>query len=358
MKKLLATMLVLVMVLCVTACNEEPPFESENSTQSANNTTTNPPTTTHPITTETPVESGGISHEFKKAMTEYEEFFDEYIEFMREYKSSTNPLPMMDDYVDYLNEYAEAMEALNEINEDELTIEEALYYTEVMSRISKKILEIDTNTSTSEEPTLSHDIDDLFDELENNISAETEELLESLYKDYESLITEIDTFDKYLSNESKIETFYNNIYDSHYDLCKKMYFYSLDYAKIILNSNKSLDDKYDYFDEIYDVIYDDIGDELYDEIYNGILDEIYDEFYNGILKDAYDTVPYSDWSSARSNEYDLWSDTRSDVYDDWSDTRSDIYDFWSDIRSKLWKDDIEGAKKILQDFEDDVKKLN
>ena len=176
--------------------------------------------------------------------------------------------------------------------------------------------------------------------------------------EYEKIISDIDTYEKYLENTDKVEAFYKQIYEDTKQLCMRMREYSLNYAETIMASDKSNDDKYKDFEKLYDCIYDDAGDDIYDEIYDGILDDLYDDFYDGILDDAYDNgVPYDEWSDARSDEYDWWSDARSDVYDEWSDFRSDVYDFWSDMRSELWDDDVERAKEKIEDFQEDIEKL-
>ena len=195
------------------------------------------------------------------------------------------------------------------------------------------------------------------EELEETILKDVEDSITILTAEYEKLVAEINTYDKYLENTSDIEAFYAKVLSDTENLCFRMYQYSVDYAEVILSSDKSNDDKYDDLDDIYDCIYDDAGDEIYDEIYDGILDDMYDNFYDGILDNAYDNAPYREWSDARSNEYEWWSDARSDVYEFWSDTRSDVYEFWSDMRSDIWNDDIEKAKNTLDDFQKDIEKL-
>ena len=89
---------------------------------------------------DTPV--NGIRPSFKKAMDEYEEFFDSYVEFMEKYNSA-NPADsaaMLMDYTKYMKDYTEAMAALEKIQDDEdLSNEELVYYTEVMGRINTKL---------------------------------------------------------------------------------------------------------------------------------------------------------------------------------------------------------------------------
>lgn len=197
-----------------------------------------------------------------------------------------------------------------------------------------------------------------FKEPDEAVSADVDNTISAMKAEYEKIITDIDTYEKYLENTDKVEAFYKQVYEDTKQLCIRMREYSLNYAEAIMTSEKSNDDKYKDFEKLYDCVYDDAGDDIYDEIYDGILDDIYDDFYNGILDDAYDNgAPYDEWSDARSDEYDRWSDTRSDVYDEWSDFRSDVYDFWSDVRSELWDDDIERAEEKIEDFQEDIEKL-
>lgn len=84
----------------------------------------------------------GIRPEFKEAMDSYEEFFEEYVSFMKEYAAADNPLSMLDDYYDYMLQYTETMVKLAELENSEMSTEEALYYAEVSLRISQKLLEV------------------------------------------------------------------------------------------------------------------------------------------------------------------------------------------------------------------------
>ena len=97
-------------------------------------------------TTETTsANSDGIRPEFKEAMDSYEAFFDEYIEFMTEYANAdaTDLLKMLGDYNEYMQQFVETMEEFEQLESQDLSTEEALYYAEVSSRISKKLLEIE-----------------------------------------------------------------------------------------------------------------------------------------------------------------------------------------------------------------------
>lgn len=83
----------------------------------------------------------GIRPEFKEAMDSYEAFFDEYVEFMKKYNSSTDTMSLLNDYMSFMTRYAEAMKGLEEIDESDLSSVEVLYYTEVMTRINAKLIE-------------------------------------------------------------------------------------------------------------------------------------------------------------------------------------------------------------------------
>lgn len=91
---------------------------------------------------ESGLDKSEISPEFKEAMDSYEAFFDEYIAFMNEYANSNDTSTMLIDYLSYLERFSETMEKLDAIDENELTTAEALYYSEVMSRISQKLLTV------------------------------------------------------------------------------------------------------------------------------------------------------------------------------------------------------------------------
>lgn len=195
------------------------------------------------------------------------------------------------------------------------------------------------------------------EDLSNVVSTDVDETIGNLNAKLEELLTENDSYEKYLENISEIEAFYGEILFNTELLCIRLREYSIAYAELILKSDKDFSDKYDDFDELYDTIYDAARDEVYDEVYDGILDEMYDAFYDGVMDDAYDNMPYEKWSDMRSNEYDLWSDTRSDVYDTWSDAGSDIYDFWSDMRGEMYDKDVEKASEKLTDFKEAVEIL-
>ena len=86
-------------------------------------------------------DAAGVTPEFKEMMDAYEAFFDEYIEFMQKYvgADSISALGMAADYADYMARYVETMQKLEALDQSELSSADVLYYTDVYTRIMKKL---------------------------------------------------------------------------------------------------------------------------------------------------------------------------------------------------------------------------
>ena len=84
----------------------------------------------------------GIHRDFKEAMDSYEEFFDEYVAFMKKYENSDNPMSMFSDYTKFMSQYSETMQKLDEWKSKDLNTKEAAYLLDVTNRINKKLLEV------------------------------------------------------------------------------------------------------------------------------------------------------------------------------------------------------------------------
>lgn len=182
------------------------------------------------------------------------------------------------------------------------------------------------------------------DELVSLIENTVEDSLTALDDEAAALIEKVFDYDSYLENHDEIKAFYETVYTKSGQLCSQMLLFSADYAQAILDSSKSYNDAYDELEDVYDLIYDDMGDEIYNRIYDGVLEDLYDAFYDGALGDS-DAAPYSDWSKTLSDEYKAWSSARSDTYKQWSRFRSDVYKFWSRIRSEIYKGKEDRALK-------------
>ena len=79
--------------------------------------------------------------DFKKAMDEYEEFFDEFVAFMKKYNKNPSDLTLLKDYGQYMKEYTEAMLELERMDDD-LNDTETQYFIKVMNRINQKLLTV------------------------------------------------------------------------------------------------------------------------------------------------------------------------------------------------------------------------
>ena len=83
----------------------------------------------------------GIRAEFKKAMDSYEDFMNEYCDFMKKYnKSNGTDVGLLNDYADYMSKYADVVKDFEAWDNSEMNAEEAAYYLDVQTRINKKLL--------------------------------------------------------------------------------------------------------------------------------------------------------------------------------------------------------------------------
>lgn len=155
MKKFLIALLVIVVVVVIAALllpndNEtEEPTErdsadaiiqdvSDSDLQSDSSEDMN---NTEDVTEDEIINADGLRADFKKAMDEYEDFYDEYCRFMKKYKANPTDLTLLTEYTNMLTELGEMDEAFKKWESEELNDAELAYYLEVSSRITKKLLE-------------------------------------------------------------------------------------------------------------------------------------------------------------------------------------------------------------------------
>lgn len=81
------------------------------------------------------------SANFKKTMDDYEKFVDSYIAFMKKYNSSSNQASLAADYAKYISDYADLAADIEAIDEDSLSAADLKYYTDVTTRVSKKLID-------------------------------------------------------------------------------------------------------------------------------------------------------------------------------------------------------------------------
>lgn len=114
-----------------------------SSSNSSNTATPATPSTPSIPTAPTPSnDSNGLSKEFKDAMDSYENFMNEYVEFMKKYQANSSDITLISQYATMVQKYSEQVSAFEKWNSENLTTEEAAYYIDVQSRVSKKLLEV------------------------------------------------------------------------------------------------------------------------------------------------------------------------------------------------------------------------
>lgn len=89
-------------------------------------------------------ESGGVTPEFKKAMDDYEQFYDEYCDFMEKYINSDpmDSINMLADYAKMLEQLEEMDKSFEEMGKKEMSTADYNYYIDVNARIQKKLLSV------------------------------------------------------------------------------------------------------------------------------------------------------------------------------------------------------------------------
>lgn len=106
----------------------------ESGQKTATETVTVPETTS--------VSESAIRPEFKKAMDAYEEFYDEYCEFLEKYSKNPSDATLIGQYGKMLTKMTEVNAAFEKWNNADMTTAEAAYYLEVNSRVLQKLAEV------------------------------------------------------------------------------------------------------------------------------------------------------------------------------------------------------------------------
>ncbi len=108
----------------------------------ATTTATTTAATAIETTTASVVSETLIRNEFKEAMDSYEGFYDEYCEFMMEYQKNPSNLQLLMKYADMMKRLVEMDEKFAAWEEEELTNDELIYYIEVNTRVTQKLLAV------------------------------------------------------------------------------------------------------------------------------------------------------------------------------------------------------------------------
>lgn len=117
-------------------------FSKISSSQDISNISDNTDTTEDNNSEPASTNNTGLRPEFKEAMDAYEAFYDEYCNFMLEYKENPSDLNLLLKYAEMLTRLNEMDAAFNSWDESEMTNEELKYYLDVNNRVMQKLLDI------------------------------------------------------------------------------------------------------------------------------------------------------------------------------------------------------------------------
>ena len=119
------------------------PKETEPATEPKTEPETEPTTEPKEEPTTKPNDNliDGLRPEFKKAMDEYEDFFEEYCSFMKKMNADPTNLTLLTEYASFLEQYEETMDALEEWENQDMNPAEEIYYLAVVNRINNMLLD-------------------------------------------------------------------------------------------------------------------------------------------------------------------------------------------------------------------------
>lgn len=137
MKRTIIVLFVVIAITSFTACQPASNNDRATYTSSQSETILNSEETSSINNSA----SENMRPEFKKAMDDYEAFYDEYCEFMNEYKSNPTDLSLISKYSSLMSKAADMNELFGAWDQDEMSAEELKYYLEVSSRVAQKIVD-------------------------------------------------------------------------------------------------------------------------------------------------------------------------------------------------------------------------
>lgn len=88
-------------------------------------------------------QTGGVDPDLKAFLDSYEEFVNQYVEFMKKYNSDPdNMVSMLGEYGEMMQKYAAFAEKIEKYDSNSMSTEDYKYYIEVTTRCSQKMLEV------------------------------------------------------------------------------------------------------------------------------------------------------------------------------------------------------------------------
>lgn len=147
MKKYIAIIVTLILMLTLAGCGKDEPTTAENDTGTADSyeiveEEAESAETSNTDDESSETDSGLLSPEFKKTMDDYETWFDHYCDVMKRYKEDSSNLELLSEMTDLLTEEATMLEEMENMDQSEMNTAELAYYLEVTARIEKKLLEV------------------------------------------------------------------------------------------------------------------------------------------------------------------------------------------------------------------------
>lgn len=147
MKKYIAIIVALILVLTLVGCGKGETTSADNEITTEESNDIAQEETESPEASDTGSESsdsdiGLLSPEFKKTMDDYEAWFDHYCDVMKRYKEDSSNLELLSEMTDLLTEETTMLEQMENMDQSEMNNAELAYYIEVTARIEKKLLEV------------------------------------------------------------------------------------------------------------------------------------------------------------------------------------------------------------------------
>lgn len=138
MKKIIAVIVAMLLVLTLAGCSKDEPSTEDGS----NAVDTYELDSEETESTDSDDDSGVLSPEFKKTMDDYEAWFDHYCEVMKKYEENPSDLELLSEMTDLLSEETVMLDEMEKMDQSEMNAAELAYYLEVTARIEKKLLEV------------------------------------------------------------------------------------------------------------------------------------------------------------------------------------------------------------------------
>ena len=138
MKKIIAVIVALLLVLTLAGCSKDEPSTEDGS----NAVDTYELDSEETESTDSDDDSEVLSSEFKKTMDDYEAWFDHYCEVMQKYEENPSDLELLSEMTDLLSEETVMLDEMENMDQSEMNAAELAYYLEVTARIEKKLLEV------------------------------------------------------------------------------------------------------------------------------------------------------------------------------------------------------------------------